>query len=98
MSGAGLDCGGDISTTVRRTAAGFDISGDARPSSATSSAIPAGSPLALKMLTRGASQPWQDILFEMTGEKAMDASAILEYFAPLKTWLEEQNKGQKCGW
>jgi peptidyl-dipeptidase A len=51
-----------------------------------------------RMLSRGASQPWQDILFEMTGERQMDASAILEYFAPLKTWLEEQNKGQKCGW
>ncbi len=28
----------------------------------------------------------------------MDASAILEYFAPLQKWLEEQNKGQQCGW
>jgi len=28
----------------------------------------------------------------------MDATAILEYFAPLKTWLEEQNKGQTCGY
>jgi peptidyl-dipeptidase A len=28
----------------------------------------------------------------------MDASAILDYFAPLKAWLDEQNKGQVCGW
>jgi peptidyl-dipeptidase A len=28
----------------------------------------------------------------------MDARAILDYFAPLQTWLETQNKGQKCGW
>jgi hypothetical protein len=28
----------------------------------------------------------------------MDASAITEYFAPLLKWLEEQNKGQQCGW
>jgi peptidyl-dipeptidase A len=28
----------------------------------------------------------------------MDASAILEYFAPLREWLKEQNRGQKCGW
>jgi len=28
----------------------------------------------------------------------MDATAILDYFAPLKTWLDEQNRGQKPGW
>jgi peptidyl-dipeptidase A len=51
-----------------------------------------------RMLSHGASQPWQDTLFELTGSREMDATAILEYFAPLKAWLEEQNKGQKCGW
>jgi peptidyl-dipeptidase A len=28
----------------------------------------------------------------------MDASAIIDYFAPLQTWLQEQNKGQPVGW
>ena len=28
----------------------------------------------------------------------LDASPILEYFAPLQGWLTEQNKGQSCGW
>jgi peptidyl-dipeptidase A len=28
----------------------------------------------------------------------MDATAILEYFAPLKKWLDEQNKGKMVGW
>jgi len=51
-----------------------------------------------KMLALGASKPWQDALYELTGERDMDASAILEYFAPLQKWLEEQNKGQQCGW
>jgi peptidyl-dipeptidase A len=50
------------------------------------------------MLATGASAPWQDALFELTGTREMDASAILDYFAPLQTWLKEQNKGQKCGW
>jgi len=50
-----------------------------------------------KMLQAGASKPWQDILFDLTGSREMDATAILEYFAPLKTWLEGQNKGQTCG-
>jgi peptidyl-dipeptidase A len=51
-----------------------------------------------KMLQLGASVPWQEALFQLTGEKQMDATAILEYFAPLQKWLEEQNKGQTCGW
>ena len=51
-----------------------------------------------KTLQTGASQPWQDTLFALTGQREMDATAILDYFAPLKTWLETQNKGQTCGW
>jgi peptidyl-dipeptidase A len=51
-----------------------------------------------KMLQSGASKPWQDTLFELTGQREMDATAILDYFAPLKGWLETQNKGQTCGW
>jgi peptidyl-dipeptidase A len=50
------------------------------------------------MLSKGASQPWQDTLYELTGTREMDGSAILEYFAPLRGWLAEQNKGQQCGW
>ncbi|TMQ17920.1 MAG: M2 family metallopeptidase [Deltaproteobacteria bacterium] len=52
----------------------------------------------MKMLALGASRPWQDALFELTGTREMDASAILEYFAPLQGWLQQQNKGQRCGW
>ena len=51
-----------------------------------------------KLLAAGASQPWQDTLETAIGTRQMDASAILEYFAPLSAWLEEQNKGQACGW
>ena len=50
------------------------------------------------MLAAGASKPWQDVLEESIGTREMDASAILDYFAPLKSWLDEQNKGQACGW
>jgi peptidyl-dipeptidase A len=52
----------------------------------------------MKMLALGASKPWQDALFELTGNREMDASPVLEYFAPLQGWLTEQNKGQSCGW
>jgi peptidyl-dipeptidase A len=27
----------------------------------------------------------------MTGEDKMDATAIIDYFAPLKSWLDDQN-------
>jgi peptidyl-dipeptidase A len=53
-----------------------------------------------KMLEMGLEKPWQDALFAVTGEKQMDATAMLDYFAPLKTWLDAENKrlGAKCGW
>jgi peptidyl-dipeptidase A len=50
------------------------------------------------MLALGQSKPWQDALEAMTGSREMDASAILDYFAPLQTWLKEQNQGRRCGW
>jgi len=50
------------------------------------------------MLKLGASEPWPDAFEKLTGTRQMDASAILEYFKPLAAWLDEQNKGQSCGW
>ncbi|WP_395790551.1 M2 family metallopeptidase [Aquimonas sp.] len=50
------------------------------------------------MLQQGQSKPWQQTLKELTGGEQMDASAVLEYFAPLQSWLQEQNQGQSCGW
>jgi peptidyl-dipeptidase A len=58
---------------------------------------PAGEKLN-KMLEMGQSRPWPDALEALTGQRQMDASAILDYFAPLQKWLDEQNKGQKSGW
>ncbi|HSE23533.1 MAG TPA: M2 family metallopeptidase [Pyrinomonadaceae bacterium] len=43
------------------------------------------------MLAMGASEPWPNALKAMTGEDKMDATAIIDYFAPLKSWLDEQN-------
>ena len=51
-----------------------------------------------KMLALGQSKPWPDALEVLTGERQTDAGALLEYFAPLKQWLDEQNKGKKVGW
>ncbi len=51
-----------------------------------------------KMLAMGQSKPWPDALEALTGERQVDAGAILEYFAPLQKWLDEQNRGKKVGW
>jgi peptidyl-dipeptidase A len=50
------------------------------------------------MLAMGASKPWPEALAAVSGETRADASAILDYFEPVRKWLAEQNKGQTCGW
>jgi peptidyl-dipeptidase A len=50
------------------------------------------------MLSMGASQPWPKALAVLTGQEQMDATAILDYFAPLQKWLDEQNRGKPVGW
>src|SRR5712691_5091248 len=50
------------------------------------------------MLSLGLSRPWPDALEALTGSRQMDASAILDYFEPLKLWLESQTRGQPVGW
>jgi peptidyl-dipeptidase A len=58
---------------------------------------PAGNRLRA-MLAMGISRPWPEALEALTGEREMDATAILDYFAPLREWLDEQNRGQPLGW
>ncbi|MDO6466078.1 M2 family metallopeptidase [Pseudoalteromonas carrageenovora] len=50
------------------------------------------------MLEMGSSRPWQEALEAVTGKPQMDATAMLDYFAPLQRYLDEQNKGRNCGW
>jgi peptidyl-dipeptidase A len=50
------------------------------------------------MLKMGLSRPWPDALEALTGSRQMDATAIVDYFAPLKAWLDEQTKGKPGGW
>jgi peptidyl-dipeptidase A len=50
------------------------------------------------MLELGASKPWPDALEAFTGTRQMSGKPMLEYFAPLLTWLKEQNKGEAKGW
>jgi peptidyl-dipeptidase A len=52
------------------------------------------------MLSMGASKPWPDAMFVLTGQREADASALADYYAPLKAWLDEQNRknGYAVGW
>lgn len=50
------------------------------------------------MLEAGQSAPWQETLEVLTGTQEMDATAIIDYYAPLMGYLEEQNEGRSCGW
>ena len=50
------------------------------------------------MLEAGQSAPWQETLEKLTGTREMDATAIIDYFAPLMAYLQEQNEGRSCGW
>ncbi len=47
-----------------------------------------------KITYPGASKDWRTVLKESTGEE-LNAKAMLEYFQPLVSWLQEQNKGRK---
>ncbi|HUP44716.1 MAG TPA: M2 family metallopeptidase [Thermoanaerobaculia bacterium] len=51
-----------------------------------------------RTLEMGSSRPWPEALEALTGQRQMDATAIVDYFRPLMTWLEVQNRGQQCGW
>ena len=50
------------------------------------------------MLALGASKPWQDALYAISGERRADASAMIEFYAPLRAWIKDQIKGEQCGW
>lgn len=56
--------------------------------------------LCREVLKAGSSKSWQEILFNLTGTDKMDAGALLEYFSPVTTWLEEQNSktNEVLGW
>jgi len=48
-------------------------------------------------LALGASREWPDALEAIADERSMDASGLLEYFAPLRRWLDEQNRAMGAG-
>ena len=49
------------------------------------------------VLALGATRDWDAVLREATGS-GLTAKPMADYFAPLMTWLQEQNAGRKVGW
>ena len=49
------------------------------------------------ILKKGSTEDWRRVLKEATGED-ISTRAMAEYFKPLQSWLEEQNKGRQIGW
>ena len=50
------------------------------------------------MLSLGQSVPWQDAFEKITGTRSLSGTSMLNYYMPLKEWLDEQNDGLECGW
>jgi peptidyl-dipeptidase A len=49
------------------------------------------------IMEKGGTQDWRKVLREATGED-LSTRAMVDYFKPLMSWLEQQNKGRKIGW
>lgn len=50
------------------------------------------------MLAMGASRPWPEALEAFTGSREISAQPMVDYFRPLLGWLQQQNRGRRCGW
>ena len=52
----------------------------------------------ISTMAMGESLPWQEAFENLTGSRKLSGKSILNYYAPLKDWLDEQNKDRVCGW
>ena len=50
------------------------------------------------MLSLGQSQEWQVALEALTGKRTLSGKSMLNYYQPLKDWLDVQNTDRTCGW
>ena len=50
------------------------------------------------MLSLGQSQEWQVALEALTGTRTLSGKSMLNYYKPLKDWLDVQNASRSCGW
>jgi peptidyl-dipeptidase A len=49
-------------------------------------------------MAMGQSLPWQDAFENLTGSRDLSGSSVMNYYKPLKDWLDKQNENRMCGW
>ena len=52
----------------------------------------------ISTMAMGQSEPWQNAFEKITGSRSLSGSSVMNYYRPLKEWLDEQNKNRTCGW
>ena len=50
------------------------------------------------MLSLGQSKEWQVALDALTGTRTLSGKSMLNYYKPLKDWLDVKNADRTCGW
>lgn len=50
-----------------------------------------------KILKLGKTEDWRKVMRDATGQE-ISAQPMLEYFAPVMKWLQEQNRGREVSW
>ena len=52
----------------------------------------------ISTMAMGQSLPWQDAFENLTGSRDLSGSSVMNYYKPLKDWLDKQNENRMCGW
>jgi peptidyl-dipeptidase A len=52
----------------------------------------------ISTMAMGQSAPWQDAFEKLTGTRKISGKSVMNYYKPLKEWLDIQNKNRTCGW
>ena len=52
----------------------------------------------ISTMAMGQRLPWQEAFENLTGSRQLSGKSIMNYYAPLKEWLDEENKNRTCGW
>jgi peptidyl-dipeptidase A len=52
----------------------------------------------ISTMAMGQSAPWQDAFEKLTGSRNISGKSVMNYYKPLKDWLDIQNNNRTCGW
>lgn len=52
----------------------------------------------ISTMAMGQSLPWQDAFENLTGLRELSGSSVMNYYKPLKDWLDKENENRMCGW